>query len=91
LTYNVTPGEGMLSTIDKEIDKRIMDGIEAAEIRRQEAARGLQEDDFSDINPEEIRKKLKDAGIENGKVVDPEKLKNNSFIQDVTRRAEGAA
>lgn len=91
LTYNVTPGEGLLSAIDKDIDKRIMDGIEAAEIRRQEAARRLHEDDFSDINTEEIKKNLKDAGIENGIVVDPEKLENNSFIQDVTRRAEGAA
>lgn len=91
LTYNVTPREGLLSAIDKEIDKRIMDGIEASEIRRQEAARGLHEDDFSDINTEEIKKNLRDAGIENGVVVDPEKLKNNSFVQDVTRRAEGAA
>ena len=34
-----TPEEMVLSAIDKEMDKRIMDGIEAAEIRRQEAAR----------------------------------------------------
>ena len=46
------------------------------------------EDYFDDINPEEIREKLAQRGIVGGKVVDPEALSNDPFIQQVVADAE---
>ena len=40
---------------------------------------------------ETLREKLADRGIENGQVVDPEKLDNDPFIQQVVEDAEQAA
>ena len=40
---------------------------------------------------ETLREKLADRGIENGRVVDPEKLDNDPFIQQVVSDAEQAA
>lgn len=40
-------------------------------------------DDFSDIDPIAIRETLAERGIVNGKVVDPEKLNRDPFIQRV--------
>ena len=40
-------------------------------------------DDFSDIDPIAIREALAERGIVNGKVVDPEKLNRDPFIQRV--------
>ena len=46
------------------------------------------EDYFDDINPAEIREKLAQRGIVGGKVVDPEALSNDPFIQQVVADAE---
>ena len=46
------------------------------------------EDYFDDINPAEIREKLAQRGIVGGKVVDPEALSNDPFIQQVVANAE---
>ena len=45
-------------------------------------------DDFSDIDPAAIREELAKRGIENGEVVDPEKLEHDPFIQQVTADVE---
>ena len=46
------------------------------------------EDDFSDIDPEEVRDQLAQAGIVNGEVVDPDALAQNPFIQQVSTDVE---
>ncbi|MCM1295927.1 MAG: DEAD/DEAH box helicase family protein [Muribaculaceae bacterium] len=48
-------------------------------------------DDFSDIDPAAIREALAERGIENGKVVDPEKLESDPFIRQVMADVEEAA
>ena len=48
-------------------------------------------DDFSDIDPAAIREALAERGIENGRVVNPEKLENDPFIQQVTADVERLA
>ena len=48
-------------------------------------------DDFSDIDPAAIREALAARGIENGQVVNPEKLENDPFIQQVTADVERLA
>lgn len=45
-------------------------------------------DTLDDINPDEIRQELADAGIENGKVVDEVKLNNAPFVKQVITDAE---
>ena len=49
------------------------------------------EDDFSDIDPAEVRDQLAQAGIVGGEVVDPDALAQNPFIQQVTADAERIA
>ncbi len=49
------------------------------------------EDDFSDINPAAVRAALEERGIVNGKVVDPEKLNADPFIQQVMADVEQLA
>ncbi|MBR1567273.1 MAG: DUF4942 domain-containing protein, partial [Oscillospiraceae bacterium] len=46
------------------------------------------EDDFGDIDPVEIRESLKECGIVDGEVVDPDKLTASPFIQQVTHTVE---
>ena len=48
------------------------------------------EDYFDDINPAEIREKLAQRGIVDGKLVDPEALRNDPFIQQAVADAEAA-
>ena len=48
-------------------------------------------DEFSDIDSAEIRARLAEAGIMDGKVVDPEALDNDPFIQTVSAVVEKAA
>ena len=48
------------------------------------------EDTFDDIDPEQIRQNLAQRGIVNGKVVDPEALVSDPFIQQVVADAEAA-
>ena len=48
----------------------------------------VEDDDFSDVNPAEVREALARNGIVNGEVVEPEKLNNNPFIQQVRRDVE---
>ncbi len=50
-----------------------------------------EEDDFSDIDPEWVRERLAEHGIENGVVVDPEKLEQSPFIQQVEADVERIA
>ncbi|MCE4768750.1 antirestriction protein ArdA, partial [Clostridioides difficile] len=45
-------------------------------------------DDFSDIDPAAVREALAERGIENGQVVNPEKLESDPFIQQVTADVE---
>lgn len=49
------------------------------------------EDDFSDIDPAAVREALAERGIENGQVVNPEKLESDPFIQQVTADVERLA
>ena len=49
------------------------------------------DDDFSDINPAEVREALARNGIVNGEVVEPEKLNSNPFIQQVMSDVESAS
>lgn len=48
----------------------------------------VEDDDFSDINPAEVREALARNGIVNGEVVEPEKLNSNPFIQQVISDVE---
>ncbi len=48
------------------------------------------EDDFSDVDPEAIRRSLEERGIVNGELVDPEALEADPFIQQVKADAEAA-
>ena len=47
-----------------------------------------EQDRFDDIDPIAIREALEERGIVNGQVTDPEKLDNDSFIQQVMSDAE---
>ena len=51
----------------------------------------VEDDDFSDINPAEVREALARNGIVNGEVVEPEKLNSNPFIQQVMSDVESAS
>ena len=62
---------------DLDFDRLVAD----AEERYQEERAA--EDDFSDINPAEIRENLAKRGIVNGEVVDPDALNNDPFIRQV--------
>ncbi|MGM9628951.1 MAG: SNF2-related protein [Faecousia sp.] len=55
--------------------------IAHAEERYQE--KRTSEDDFSDINPAEIRERLAQRGIVNGEVVEPDALNNDPLIRQV--------
>ena len=48
-------------------------------------------DEFDDVDPEEIRQRLAEAGIVNGQLVDEEKLNNDPFIQQVMADADRIA
>lgn len=48
----------------------------------------VEDDDFPDINPAEVREALARNGIVNGEVVEPEKLNSNPFIQQVISDVE---
>ncbi|MCD7856684.1 MAG: SNF2-related protein, partial [Clostridiales bacterium] len=50
-----------------------------------------EEDDFSDIDPERVRERLAEHGIVNGEVVDPDKLAQSPFIQQVEADVERIA
>ena len=50
-----------------------------------------EQDRFDDIDPIAIREALEERGIVNGQVADPEKLDNDSFIQQVMSDAEQIA
>ena len=49
-----------------------------------------QEDSFDEINAEEVRGNLAENGIENGKVVDSEALKDSPFVSQVMGNVEEA-
>ena len=51
----------------------------------------VEDDDFSDINPAEVREALARNGIVNGEVVEPEKLNSNPFIQQVMSDVKSAS
>ena len=51
----------------------------------------VEDDDFSDINPAEVREALARNGIVNGEVVEPEKLNSNPFIQQVISDVESVS
>ena len=51
----------------------------------------VEDDDFSDINPAEVREALARNGIVNGEVVEPEKLNSNPFIQQVISDVENVS
>ena len=65
-------------------------GYEPHSAPEQQPQEGI-EDDFSDIDPAAIREALAERGIENGQVVNPEKLENDPFIQQVTADVERLA
>ncbi|MEM5781400.1 MAG: hypothetical protein AAGU02_09645, partial [Lawsonibacter sp.] len=46
------------------------------------------QDAFDDIHPAEVREHLKESGIVDGTVVDPEKLENTPLIQQITEDVE---
>mgnify|MGYP000485404918 CR=1 FL=1 len=50
-----------------------------------------EQDRFDNIDPIAIREALEERGIVNGQVADPEKLDNDSFIQQVMSDAEQIA
>ncbi|MCD8367213.1 MAG: SNF2-related protein [Clostridiales bacterium] len=50
-----------------------------------------EDDPFSDIDPEWVRKRLEEHGIVNGVVVDPEKLAQSPFIRQVEADVERIA
>lgn len=50
----------------------------------------VSDDDFSDIDTNEIRENLENAGIVEGKIVNEEKLNNSPFIQQVEKDVETA-
>ena len=50
-----------------------------------------EQDRFDNIDPIAIREALAESGIVNGQVVDPEKLDNDPFIQQVMRDVEAVA
>ena len=51
----------------------------------------VEQDRFDNIDPIDIREALAERGIVNGQVVDPEKLDNDPFIQQVMANVERAA
>ena len=51
----------------------------------------VERDNLDDVDPVSIRETLADRGIVNGQVVEPEKLDNDPFIQQVVSDAEQAA
>ena len=51
----------------------------------------VERDNLDDVDPVSIRESLADRGIVNGQVVEPEKLDNDPFIQQVVSDAEQAA
>ena len=51
----------------------------------------VEDDDFPDINPSEVREALARNGIVNGEVVEPEKLNSNPFIQQVISDVESVS
>ena len=51
----------------------------------------VERDNLDDVDPMAIREKLADRGIENGQVMEAEKLDNDPFIQQVVSDAEQAA
>lgn len=51
--------------------------------QKQVEASAVEEDDFSDINPAEVKAELERRGIVGGQVVDPEKNAQSPFIQQV--------
>ena len=51
----------------------------------------VEDDDFSDINPAEVREALARNGIVNGEVVEPEKLNSSPFIQQVISDVESVS
>ena len=51
----------------------------------------VEDDDFPDINPAEVREALARNGIVNGEVVEPEKLNSNPFIQQVISDVESVS
>ena len=51
----------------------------------------VERDNLDDVDPVSIRETLADRGIVNGQVVEPEKLDNDPFIQQVVADAEQAA
>ncbi|MCD8142855.1 MAG: class I SAM-dependent methyltransferase, partial [Clostridiales bacterium] len=50
-----------------------------------------EEDDFSDIDPKRVREHLAEHGIVNGEVVDPDRLAQSPFIQQVEADVERIA
>ena len=60
-------------------------------IQRDEFFTEQEQDNFENIDPVEIRERLAQRGIVDGKVVDPEKLDNDPFIRQVMADAERAA
>ena len=51
----------------------------------------VERDNLDDVDPVSIRETLRDRGIVNGQVVEPEKLDNDPFIRQVVSDAEQAA
>ena len=59
-------------------------------IQRDEFFAEQERDEFEDIDPVEIRERLAERGIVDGKVVDPEKLGSDPFIRQVMADVERA-
>lgn len=59
-------------------------------IQRDEFFTEQERDEFEDIDPVEIRERLAERGIVDGKVVDPEKLGSDPFIRQVMADVERA-
>ena len=57
-------------------------------IQRDEFFTEQERDEFEDIDPVEIRERLAERGIVDGKVVDPEKLDSDPFIRQVMADVE---
>ena len=84
--FPVTAGGAAADVPWPKVQRRI-----AQLIREDRFYTQAEQDNFDSIDPIAIREELARRGIVNGQVVDPEKLDNDPFIQQVMADAERAA
>ena len=84
--YNVVDGtaryvDGPFDTLEEATKE--MRGYHPQAVEINDSAPDVEEDSFDDINPQQVREELAKSGIVDGKLVDPEALKNTPFIRQI--------